>query len=58
MSLFAYRSDQSIGKVNSVDTGSVVVKVTDTNRLRSLQVNRLVAIRSSKPGQHLIGMIR
>jgi uncharacterized protein len=57
MSLLEYKVGEGIGKVDSVDTASVVVKVTDESRLRGLQVNHLVAIRSSRAGQHLIGMI-
>ena len=44
-------------KVASVDTATVVVEVNDTELLKRLQVNRLAVLQSSKPGQHLIGII-
>ncbi|MBW2595054.1 MAG: ATP-binding protein [Deltaproteobacteria bacterium] len=57
MTLFDYKSEEAIGTVYSVDTGTVIVTVSDVEHLRSLQVNRLVVLRSSKAGQHLIGLI-
>lgn len=48
----------SVGRVVSVDTGKVIADVTDIEKLRTLQVNRLVAITSGKSGQHLIGIIQ
>ena len=57
MTLFDYESKDTIGTVYSVDTGTVIVTVCDEDRLRSVQVNHLVALRSSKVGQHLIGLI-
>lgn len=58
MPVFEYKDHEAIGKVFSVDTASVVLQVDDGEKLRSLKVNHLVAIRSAKVGQHLIGMIR
>ncbi len=57
MSIFNYKDNESLGKVISVDTGTVVVEVTDMDKLKSLQVNRLVVLQSSKPEQFLIGLI-
>ena len=57
MTLFDYKKEEAIGTVFSVDTGTVIVSVSDVEHLRSLQVNHLVALRSSKVGQHLIGLI-
>ncbi len=57
MTLFNYENNEAIGAVYSVDTGTVFIKVTDEEQLRCLQVNHLVALRSSKAGQHLIGLI-
>ena len=57
MTLFDYQNEEAIGTVYSVDTGTVIVSVSDVEHLRSLQVNHLVAVRSSKVGQHLIGLI-
>ena len=49
--------EKVIGKVESVDTATVLVHVTDKDLLSSVQVNHLVVIRSSKVGQYLIGMV-
>ncbi len=57
MSILVYKRDEAIGTVFSVDTGNVLISVTDLDALRKLQVNHLVALRSSKAGQHLIGLI-
>ncbi|MCH7499060.1 MAG: ATP-binding protein [Nitrospinae bacterium] len=57
MTLFDYESKDAIGTVYSVDTGTVLVTVSDEEQLRIVQVNHLVALRSSKAGQHLIGLI-
>jgi len=57
MSLFNYSLEDSIGSVYSVDTGTVLVGVSDLNALRKLQVNHLIVLRSYRSGQHLIGMI-
>lgn len=57
MSIFNYAPDDVLGTVESVDTTTVVVRVEGDDRLRDLQVNHLVAIRSSKTGQHLIGLV-
>ena len=58
MSIFKYKDTDSFGRVKSVDTATVIVDVDDVERLRKLQVNRLVALQSSRPGQHLIGIIQ
>ena len=50
-------SEKCIGKVESVDTATVIVHVTDAQLLSSIQVNHLVIIRASKVGQLLIGMV-
>lgn len=57
MSILDYRKDEAIGTVFSVDTGNVLISVTDLDALRKLQVNHLVVLRSSRAGQHLIGLI-
>ncbi|MEF2965486.1 ATP-binding protein [Paenibacillus sp. M1] len=57
MAIFELQDDQSVGKVQSVDTTSVVVKVNKSDMLSKLQVNHLVVIRASKRGQHLIGLV-
>lgn len=58
MSILAYEDTEALGRVRAVDTATVVVAVDDTDRLRKLQVNRLAVLQSSKPGQHLIGIIQ
>lgn len=58
MSIFNYSDNDALGRVKSVDTAIVVVQVADVERLRKLQVNRLAVLQSSRPGQHLIGIIQ
>lgn len=57
MNIFNYKSEDAIGVVESVDTGTVAVRVEDENKLKQLQVNHLVVLRSSKVGQFLIGLV-
>ena len=58
MSIFKYDDADALGRVKSVDTAIVIVHVADVERLRKLQVNRLAVLQSSRPGQHLIGIIQ
>lgn len=58
MKIFDYVDDECLGKVRSVDTATVIVVVEDVEKLRKLQVNRLAVLQSSRPGQHLIGLIQ
>lgn len=58
MPIFDYDDNEALGTVLSVDTATVVVRVTDAPKLRQLQVNRLAVLQSSRPGQHLIGVIQ
>ncbi len=58
MRIFDYTDEESLGKVRSVDTATVMVQVEDVEKLRRLQVNRLAVLQSSRPGQHLIGLIQ
>jgi len=57
MAIFDYVNEESIGLVESVDTSTVVIRINDEKKLCQLQVNQLVVIRSSKVGQHLIGLV-
>lgn len=57
MAIFKFGEGSTIGTVFSVDTATIIVKVDDINKLRKLQVNHLIAVKSSKAGQHLIGII-
>jgi hypothetical protein len=58
MSILVYKDDEALGRVRSVDTATVVIAVDDVDRLRKLQVNRLAVLQSSRPGQHLVGIIQ
>lgn len=57
MTLFDYQDNEALGCVISVDTATVIIRVDDLDRLRRIQVNRLAVLQSSKPGQHLIGVV-
>lgn len=57
MAIFTFEEATSIGTVFSVDTSTIIVKIEELEKLRRLQVNHLVAVKSSKAGQHLIGII-
>ena len=46
-----------LGKVESVDTGNVVIKVIEEQMLNSIQVNNLLRIRSTKTGESIIGLV-
>lgn len=46
-----------IGKVQSVDTSNVIVKVEDEQKLNSVQVNQIVTIRSTRTNETIIGLI-
>lgn len=50
-------SEALIGKVQSVDTGSISIKVEKEEFLNSVQVNQIVQIRSTKTGEKIIGLI-
>jgi hypothetical protein len=58
MAIFQYKDDEALGTVLSVDTATVVIKVADIDKLRRMQVNRLIVLQSSKSGQHLIGLVQ
>jgi hypothetical protein len=57
MSIFDFADTEALGRVISVDTTAATIRVDDLDRLKRLQVNRLVVLQSSKPGQHLIGVV-
>ena len=57
MGILDFNDDESLGKIIAVDTATVTVRVDELERLKRIQVNRLTAIRSSKAGQHLIGIV-
>lgn len=58
MGIFNYSDTDALGKVSTVDTGTVIVRIDDVDKLRRLQVNRLVCLQSSRPGEHLIGVVQ
>ena len=58
MTIFKYKDEEALGAVLSVDTAMVIIKVADLDRLRRMQVNRLVVLQSSKAGQYLIGIVQ
>ncbi|MGN4960909.1 ATP-binding protein [Aeromonas veronii] len=57
MTIFNFSDSDALGKVSSVDTSTVIIDIDDCEKLKRLQVNRLAVLQSSKPGQHLIGLI-
>ena len=57
MSIFKFSDNEAFGSVISVDTTAVTIRVDDPDRLKRLQVNRLAVLQSSKPGQHLVGVV-
>lgn len=57
MAIFNFRDEDALGKVASVDTANVIVEVGNVEQLKRLQVNHLAVLHSSRPGQHLIGLI-
>lgn len=57
MSIFNFKDEEALGKVASVDTTNVIVDVENVDQLKRLQVNHLAVLQSSRPGQHLIGLI-
>ncbi|MBI1339319.1 DUF853 family protein [bacterium] len=57
MSILDFKDNESLGTIIAVDTATVTVRVDELDRLKRIQVNRLTAIRSSKAGQHLIGIV-
>ena len=57
MPIFDYDDADALGKIIAVDTAVVVVRVDELEKLKRVQVNRLVALQSSKAGQHLVGVV-
>ncbi|MDH5388574.1 MAG: ATP-binding protein [Gammaproteobacteria bacterium] len=57
MALFNFQDEEALGSVASVDTTNIVIDVENIEKLVKLQVNHLAVLQSSKPGQHLIGLI-
>lgn len=55
--IFNYKAEDTIGVINSIDTGLAYAIIVSDEILSSLQVNQLIAIESSESGKHIIGMI-
>ena len=55
--IFKFQKQDSIGSINSVDTGLAYAVINSDEMLSVLQVNQLVAIESPESGKHIIGMI-
>ncbi|MCK9160046.1 MAG: ATP-binding protein [Bacteroidaceae bacterium] len=51
------KMESLIGKVQSVDTGNISVKVDKEELLNSVQINQIVQVRSTKTGEKIIGLI-
>ena len=58
MSIFTTTDKNLIGLVIYVDTGNVIIQIKNVEKLRELQVNRLVRLETSKAGQNLIGTVQ
>lgn len=56
MSIFTFQDKDALGSVISVDTSSVTIQVKNIEKLKKLQVNRLVVLQSA-PSQNLIGIV-
>ena len=57
MNKFHFNDNESLGKVLTVDTTSVVVNADNIDCLRRMRVNRLVMLQS-RPGEKLVGLVR
>lgn len=55
--ILSYQKEESIGAVNSVDTGLAIAVIKDDGVLSQLQVNQLLAVQSPKSGRFIIAMI-
>jgi len=49
--------ENSIGKVLSVDTGTVIISVENDDLLNSMQVNQIIEISSTKTNELIVGLI-
>ncbi|WP_456813960.1 hypothetical protein [Bradyrhizobium sp. USDA 4529] len=57
MSILDFTDQEALGRVQSVGTANVIVRIDDIESLRALQLNRLVPLQSSLAGHKLIGVI-
>lgn len=56
--MFKFEENDILGCIDAVDTASVVIQIRDEDKLQRLQVNRLIAIQSSRSGEALIGVVQ
>lgn len=56
--IFDFDDEEPLGSVKTVDTATVQVSVSCLKHLLRLQVNRLVALESSKPMHTMIGVVQ
>ena len=47
----------SMGQIESVDTGTVIIKVTDEHILNKIQINHLIKILSTNTGESIIALV-
>ena len=52
-----HRKNGNLGKIQSVDTGTVSIRIKDENILNTLQVNQLLYIESAHTGEKIIALI-
>ena len=52
-----FDNENSIGKVLSVDTGTVIISVENDDLLNSMQVNQIIEISSTKTNELIVGLI-
>ena len=57
MAIFDFNDADALGSVVAVDTSTVSLRVDQVDKLKTIQVNRLAVLRSSRAGQHLIGVV-
>lgn len=50
-------TEKKLGEIQSVDTGTVVIKIEKEETLNNLQVNQLLQIRSTNTGESIIALI-
>ena len=51
------QEENKLGQIESVDTGTVIIKVDQEDILNSIQVNSPIKIRSTKVGESIIGLV-
>ncbi len=47
----------TLGQIQSVDTGTVTIKIHEQEKLDNLQINHLIKIRSTNSGEYVIALI-